>query len=101
VATIKITRVAIRWRDRYRKYRILLDGVRVGALAPGATVTLEVATGKHTLQMQLDWARSAPLTVRVEKGAEIALVCGPNYSAANPIGALLKPSQWIYLDEAR
>ena len=48
--------------------------------------------------MRIDWARSAPLTLALVNGADVRLVCGPNYRAATAFAALFKPSQWIYLE---
>ncbi len=59
---------------------------------------LELAPGRHTIEMHLDWARSAPLALTLADGAAMNLVCGPNYSAATALVAFFRPSQWIYVE---
>jgi capsid portal protein len=47
--------------DRLRKYKVLLDGKTIGAIANGETKSFEVKPGDHSLFLKIDWARSNKL----------------------------------------
>jgi hypothetical protein len=46
------------WRDKIRKYRILIDGVEIGRLAEGETIIRDVEDGSHVLEARIDWCGS-------------------------------------------
>lgn len=62
------------WRDRLRRYRILLDGVEVGQLLPGEVLTLHPEPGPHELRARIDWCGSQPLLVTIGDGAVVVVV---------------------------
>lgn len=49
------------FRDAYRDYRIILDGVEVGRLPRGGTLELPASAGRHTLSARIDWQSSEEL----------------------------------------
>lgn len=51
------------WTDRWRRYRILVDGVEVGHLRQGEALSVTVEPGPHELQARIDWCGSRPLVV--------------------------------------
>lgn len=83
-AAIAITRRQAPNTDRLRRYRVLVDGYPVTALASGETQTVPVRAGTHTVQMRIDWATSEPLTIEVPEGRTAELEC----RGRNPLAAL-------------
>ena len=57
-------------RDRFRSYSVLVDGVREGKLPYGATCTVALAPGSHSVRVVLDrlW-KSRELASSVEPGS--------------------------------
>lgn len=60
------------WMDKFRKYRILIDGVEVGRIKQGVELTCEVAEGPHVVEARIDWCSAEPLAVDV--GSEDVVV---------------------------
>jgi hypothetical protein len=87
MALIRLTRDAHDWTERFRAYRVLIDGERVATVRRGETVQVTVAPGSHRVQVALDWGRSEPLTVQLGAGEELALRC---FTAATPLNALYR-----------
>ena len=48
-----------------RRMVVELDGVVVARLRPGASCTVSVPDGQHTLRARMDWTRSAPLELEI------------------------------------
>jgi hypothetical protein len=68
--------------DRFRAYRIEINGGVVGELRRDAPLTLELMPGTYTVRARLDWCVSEPLEVRVRAGQTVRYeVCNP-WSAA-------------------
>jgi hypothetical protein len=80
--------------ERFRSYRILLDGVRVGSVKRGRTAALETEAGRHSLQVAIDWGRSLPVALDLGPGDEVDVQCWTN---AKPLTALY----WITLGRQR
>jgi hypothetical protein len=100
MAPIFVTRDKRAWRDRLRKYRIVVDGRMSGKIARAETVVIDVPPGEHQVELRLDvFAGSRPLTVSVPSDG-VHLVCGPNYETfplLATVFALFRPKQWAYL----
>jgi hypothetical protein len=61
--TTQQARVVIRreggfWRDSIRRYKVRLDGERIGMLRPDEELSIEVEPGSHEVQIKLDWGSS-------------------------------------------
>jgi hypothetical protein len=80
--------------ERFRSYRIFLDGERVGSIKRGETIVLEVSAGHHSLQAAIDWGRSPPVDLDLDPGQELEVRCWTN---ASPLTALY----WITLGRQR
>lgn len=65
------------WQDFVRSYTILVDGVEVGSLRRGATLSFEVSEGPHTCQARISWTGSRELLIAAEPGAEIRVLVSP------------------------
>jgi hypothetical protein len=93
-AQIHLRRESRDWAERFRSYRILLDGVRVGSIKRGQTVSLESTAGHHTLQVAIDWGRSPVVELTLGSGEQRAMRC---WSNAHPLTGLY----WITLGRRR
>ena len=60
------------WTDKFRKYRILVDGEEIGRLGEGEHLCHPIAAGVHVVEAKIDWCGSRPL--RLEIGTEDQLV---------------------------
>ncbi|MET7735851.1 hypothetical protein ABZT02_31480 [Streptomyces sp. NPDC005402] len=58
-----------------RRYKVYVDGERVGDLRPGETCQRAVSEGMHTVQVKISWCSSPPLSVGVSEGERQELVC--------------------------
>jgi hypothetical protein len=78
VSTITIERQAGGQLDRARKYKVLIDGKKVGTIGKGKRVSFDVPRGSHEVMLKIDWARSEPLRVDLAENEEAELFCEPN-----------------------
>jgi hypothetical protein len=83
VGTIEIARRADSYVDRTRKYKLMVDGQRRGAVRRGDTLTVDVPAGRHVVALKIDWAGSREVTVDVPEGGVVKLWCEPAASAAS------------------
>ncbi len=84
-ARVRVRRDSDRLTERFRRYRILLDGVGVGAVKHGETVSVETEAGHHRLQVAIDWGQSLPVELELGAGDEVEVQCWAN---ASPFTAL-------------
>ena len=56
MATIRVIRPPTKYRDRARKYELLVDGSSLAKIGHGETVDLSVGEGRHAVQAKIDWA---------------------------------------------
>jgi hypothetical protein len=71
-ATAVFYRPAGVWRDRFRSYRLYLDGQMCGTIRPGREVSVVVSPGHHIAQARIDWNGSP----EVEFDIHAAHACG-------------------------
>jgi hypothetical protein len=81
--TLSITRESGGWRDRFRSYDVLVDGEKAATVGRGQTVVVPVKPGAHSVQLAIDWGRSAAVEVAVEEGVTVELRCAPNTSQSS------------------
>jgi hypothetical protein len=53
------------YADKIRRYRIYVDGLRVGTLKALDELPLDVSVGEHEVVARIDWCRSNVLKVNV------------------------------------
>jgi hypothetical protein len=61
----------------FRRYKILIDGKKVGAVKRGKTVSFAVIPGPHVVAARIDWSGSPQVTVHVPPGGQITLDVEP------------------------
>ncbi len=76
-SVITLSRMPGGWRDRLRRYQVIIDGEQVAMIRRGERLDLPVTPGRHTVYLQISWARSPRLEVDVAPGEVIALECAP------------------------
>ena len=47
---------------------VYLDGVKIGEVANGGALTVEIAPGPHRVQVKLQWMRSKPMALKAIYG---------------------------------
>jgi hypothetical protein len=84
MAELIVRRRAAWYQDRMRDYIVLVDGSERGRVGNDAEVRVDVAPGRHRVQLKIDWCGSPAIDVDVAEGAAQVLDCGPN---ATPLTA--------------
>jgi hypothetical protein len=69
------------YADRIRRYKILVNGAQVGAIAHDSVLDLEVPCGSLTIEARVDWGRSQPLTVEATPGQRIDVEVSNHWGA--------------------
>jgi hypothetical protein len=88
-------------RDRWRRYRVLIDGELAGLIGHGETEEFDVSPGQHVVQLKVDWCGSPPLSLDDVGTEGVELTCGPDYSPWFPLWrAIFRPGHWISLRPA-
>ncbi|MEU8238544.1 hypothetical protein AB0C07_09885 [Actinoplanes missouriensis] len=79
---VRFYRPRHRFQDRFRAYKLEIDGEVAGAVRYGAEITVAVSPGRHTLRALIDWTGSEPVTVQVEAGGTVTVRVEPSDGAA-------------------
>ena len=80
---LEIVRVRQAWRDRARRYAVLVDGSPAGELSNGQTLQLSLPAGQHTVQARIGPTGSPVTAVEVVGDATVRCLIEPS------VGALL------------
>jgi hypothetical protein len=96
--TLRVERNAAPWRDKLRRYKVVLDGKPIGKIADGGVEEFSIEPGSHTLRIKLDWAGSPTIEFEVGAGESVSWSCRPGGGAWSGLGALLTPRQYIALE---
>jgi hypothetical protein len=96
MGTLVVFRPKTTYRDRARRYRILLDGSEVAQLRHGESARLDVEAGRHAVQARIDWATTPELAIEVVEGATVALRCEPGGSV---LSAFVRPKAYLRLTQ--
>lgn len=97
-ASLQIRRLPTKWRDRARKYKIMVDGTEVGRLASGGAMVVDVAAGPHTVQARMGaFYGSAAVSVHVADGQQATLAADIGGPPDTAVSDLFHPSSWILL----
>jgi hypothetical protein len=85
------------YQDRFRAYRLIIDGQRAGKLKRGQSIQIGVEPGTHSVQMSIDWCSSKTLDVDVAVGARINLLCRPASDPTVTTNSMLTASRDGYI----
>lgn len=84
-----------------RKYTVIIDGNRVDEISSGETRHISLAPGVHSISLQIDWCKTAPLQFEMCDGTNITMHCGATYNDWKAaFMAFLKPRKWLYVKVA-
>ena len=86
-----------RWVDRFRQYKVFIDGVEVGALSNGGKFVTDCTNDEHSIQLKIDFWSSEVKTFKDCANFE----CHSNVSIWKipfVLYFLLVPKKWIFLD---
>ena len=62
--------------NRFRSYKILVNGKELGKIKNGKTVTLDLEPGIHELRLEIDWCCSNSIEFEIAEGEEIEFGVG-------------------------
>ena len=96
MATIQVFRPATKYRDRARKYELLVDGAPLAKISHGETVDLQVSEGHHAVQAKIDWATTPTVEIDVAADETVALRIAPGSGPA--IVNVMRPSKYLTLE---
>jgi hypothetical protein len=71
--------------DRFRRFRILIDGQQAAMIAPGKTVEIEITPGHHVIAARLDFLGSQPVVIEAGPEGVYSLKVGSNMFRRNPL----------------
>ncbi len=97
MAQIIVERTAGSLADRYRKYKVVIDGKVRGHISSGQTSVFDVDMGIHTVKFRVDPYSSPPVKVAVLGATR--LLCSSGIAHAFGLMAFLSPSSWIQVRE--
>jgi hypothetical protein len=100
---VRLVRVDAPWRDRFRAYKVMLDGSAAGEIRNGGEVRFEVGAGRHQLRVKVGllWGSNV-LMIDVKPGEVVGCECRPNGSSltsAFDVCSWRKP--WVDLRRAQ
>lgn len=58
-------------RDKFRKYKVMVDGEKVGKIAGGEKKSFDILPGQHTILTKLDGMKSNQLEFTLSEGQEL------------------------------
>ena len=61
--------------DVLRTYKVVIDGTEVGDIRRGETKTFDVSPGEHEIHLEIDWATSRRLGLKLSEGDLASLTC--------------------------
>lgn len=97
-ATLVISRKRGGWRDRARRYDILVDGKPMGKIKHGERLELLVPPGQHELFLKIAWCTSPSITFTAQPGDVVEFFCEPGAMAVDALQDVLgNTSQYIRL----
>jgi hypothetical protein len=95
-AVIRVQRSSA-YAARFRRLRVLTDGVRAARIKAGETVEIPVERGMHKVRVKVDWYGSREVEVAVPPDASLA--CRPRDRLWSSLSlAWIKPSRWLVLE---
>lgn len=84
--------------DRFRAYRIEVDGVERGKLRRGQTLRIDVAPGVHAIRARIDWQGSEVVHVDVPQEDEVLVWVTPRAHIASFWALMFKPEGWLDIE---
>ena len=85
---LKIIRPRNIYVDRLRSYKIYVDNMLVGTIAPESVLEVEISSGNHLVHAAVDWCRSKPLNCNITQGQVAQIEVNNHWGALLSIWAI-------------
>ena len=87
--------------DFLRQYKVVIDGMEKGRIKNGGSFDCEIAPGRHTIELKIDWCGSNTIAFNVADNEIIRFDCGSNLRGWKLFKArkIMReaPHEWIWL----
>lgn len=97
VGTLVVERPPAKWRDRLRRYVILVDAEEVGRLTHGESLSVLLPPGPHTLQARIDWTGSEAIEIDVKGGRETRCVVSAAGTLMSSRARMMTSTEWLQI----
>ncbi len=90
------------WRDKFRKYRILVDGIEVARIKCGTSLVVDISEGPHELRAAIDWGSSPALSITVLADKNVGIIVGSNAGGGSSLVSQLTwdRNDYLFIREA-
>ncbi|MEJ2432384.1 MAG: hypothetical protein P8Y53_04165 [Pseudolabrys sp.] len=95
-STIRVIRLG-GFTDRFRPYRIRVNGALVGTVPRNCVVDFHVPSGELVVEACIDWGGSRPLMIETEPGSRVDLEVRNRWGPVLAVGAMIVGARH-YLD---
>lgn len=82
-----------RWFGNLRDLQVLVDGIPRAKVGSMGSVTVQVAPGEHTVEVKMDWCRTAPVFVECLPASTVQFLCSPRSMPVVLFVGFLAPSE--------
>ncbi len=87
-STIRVVRIG-GFTDRFRPYRILVNGALVGVVPRNCITDFHVPSGKLIVEACIDWGGSPPLVIETRPGGRVDLEVRNRWGPVLAVGAMI------------
>ena len=98
-------RRATSYADRFRAYKVTIDGTVVGKLRAADSLTTDISPGRHSIAVGIDWCSSSPIEFDAHPGEQVTFKCGSSMTGLRILLALFyisfAPKQYLWLERVR
>ncbi|WP_088044252.1 hypothetical protein [Bacillus sp. EAC] len=88
--------------NKLRSYKVFIDSKVVGKIKDGERLTLEVAPGKHSIYLEIDWCKSNNIKFNSKQNEITQFNCGSNIKGVKILFTwcfLFSKNKWVYLQK--
>jgi hypothetical protein len=97
-AILQINRMFSPWQDAGIRYKVIIDGSIVMAIANGKSQDIELSTGRHGVRVRTFWMGSHAIIVNLKQGHATNLICEINGNGFRTLlRALFQPKHYLNL----
>jgi hypothetical protein len=98
---LRVSRHKTGWRDVFRDYKVVVDGIVVAAIQRGESHEQTLESGQHELRIKIDWSGSQAEIFQLNPGESIEFICEPNGNLLHIWWQIFTPSSWVRLTRVR
>ncbi len=94
-------RRSTKFPDRFRAYKVKVDGAVRGSMGAGKSLTFRVPPGKHVLSVRIDWCGSDEIAFNATRGQMLAFECGSSLGGWRvflaPVYILFRRNKYLWI----